>query len=303
MPDDISHFLFTNILMNPAYTGISESENFYMHASLDFPMANFYPWYHPRDYVTSDDYSFSKKKQNAIGIYFSESKDGSSQIITPGISYAHCFNLPFNNSSTFCHKLRLGISVDYTEFKNTLNNLTEGDEIDPRYGFIYYTSEVKPKDSIIVKFLTANIGLWYDNPYGYFGFAIRNFAHSNYDTLRISKIPMEFNLSIGGRIFINKHFALHPTFNASMISGYKGEFNSYNPALLAAYNEKYFLGVSYNDMNKITVQEGAMIWKFLLNVNCGYLVKNDLNYFGYPSVIGGSIRMILNNNQKKLQNE
>ena len=180
MPDDISHFLFTNIQMNPAYTGISESENFYMHASIDFPMANFYPWYHPQQYVASDDYSFFKKKQNAIGIYFSESKVGSAQTITPGICYAHCFNLPFNNSSTFYHKLRLGISVEYTQFKNDILSCIYGDMISPRYGFVFNTMDepipVKPE----LKFFTANIGAWYYNPYGYFGFALRNFAQSNY---------------------------------------------------------------------------------------------------------------------------
>jgi hypothetical protein len=111
---------------------------------------------------------------------------------------------------------------------------------------------------------------------------------------------MEFNVSAGGRIFIDKHFVLHPSFNANLVKGFKGKQNSYNPALLAAYNEKYFLGISYKDMNKLSVHAGAMIWKILCNAECGYTLNNDISYTGNPVYIGGSIRLILKGHKNRI---
>jgi type IX secretion system PorP/SprF family membrane protein len=298
MSVDISHFLFNNIIMNPAYTGISESENLLLHASIDKPMASFSPLYHLQEYLITNDYSFFKKKSNAIGIYCMQSAAGATQSFMPGISYAHCFNLPFSRSGPFYHKLRVGVSVSYSQYEIDYSKLSWSDQIDPRYGFVYYTAETMPSNTTH-HYFSADAGIWYYNYLAYFGFAVKNLNQPDVGSFAVSKVPMEYNLSAGGRIFINKHFALHPSFIANLISGYKVGFNSYNPALLAAYNEKYFLGLSYNDMNKISVQAGAMLWKILVNFECAYATSSYMTYYGNPTYIGGNIRMLLNKHKIK----
>ena len=106
------------------------------------------------------------------------------------------------------------------------------------------------------------------------------------------KAQMEYVISCGGNIKLDKYFTLHPSIFMNIINEYKGNFNSYEPAILCTFKGNYLFGISYKDLNKITIHAGAMLFKRLtISAACGFSTNSDFNEFGEPAYIGGNIKI------------
>jgi type IX secretion system PorP/SprF family membrane protein len=283
-----NHFLFNNIVLNPAYTGIFNGQNIIVRTEFSTPMVQTSDLYRPQQYMAAYDASLGEVGSNAIGFYFSDAKSGAFSNTVFGASYAHNFDL-FPKSS-FYNNINVGISFSYNLVNLDYTNLTWGDQIDPAYGFIYNTNESKPS-SLSNSYTDCILGFWYTNPFFYLGTSARSLTHPNAGVLNSYNLPILFDVACGGNIFHHENFSLSPSINAKIIQGYKGKLNSYNPALLFTYRHKYIAGLSYRDLNKLTINAGyVFLDRFKLSASCGFFTNSDLYKFGSLGFIGAEIR-------------
>ncbi|OQA02167.1 MAG: hypothetical protein BWY70_00098 [Bacteroidetes bacterium ADurb.Bin408] len=292
---DRSHSLFNNIVTNPAYAGILGGHNILLNAEIDNSFFTFKNMYTPQQYNLAYDVVFGKKKNCAVGALFSYTTGGIIQKTFGEIIYAQNINLTKN--LRFYHKLRLGVSVSLNRAITNWHLTSFGDQIDPKYGFVWNTAE-SPYDSIRC-YINFNWGMWYHNPVFYLGFTIKNLTEPDFSFYGTSKIPREFIVSTGGSIKIDDNFSLHPAFNMSIVKGFGRKLSTYSPSIMGSYKNNYFLGLSYKDLNKITVHAGGVALKSIfLSVAYGIFTHTDLMGFGYPAYIGGDIRISINNKPK-----
>jgi type IX secretion system PorP/SprF family membrane protein len=291
---DTTHFLFNNIISNPAYTGMFKGQNFMIRTEFACPMieTNLNT---PQQYIATYDASLGKKDKNAIGFYFSKDLSGAIENLLVGCSFD--FKLDLTPKSTFYNKLNIGLSVSYNQMSIDYKKLTWGDQIDPSLGFIYYTQE--PVPGIISKSYTDLIlGLWYSNPYFYFGASARNIISP--DSFKFVPLPLRVDIACGGYISLNKSLSLSPSVNAVIIKGFNGLLNSYDPALMFTYRHKYIAGFSYKDLNKITFNAGYVLFDRLrISAACGFFTNSDLYQFGTLGFVGGEIRYNIKNGKNE----
>ena len=285
-------FSFTNnILTNPALTGFSKGITLQLKSDFDNPLFIQNGLYNPQQYYALTDIAFGKKKNNAVGLYFIEAKFGTFETKSYGFSFARNFDLHFSKSTSFYHKLRIGISFDNNIVNLNYNKTTWGDQINPRYGFLYATQEKILNSSS--NYSSLNLSGWYNNPILYFGLTSKNIIIEDKTALLSNlKAQMEYVISCGGNIKLDKYFTLHPSIFMNIINEYKGNFNSYEPAILCTFKGNYLFGISYKDLNKITIHAGAMLFKRLtISAACGFSTNSDFNEFGEPAYIGGNIKI------------
>jgi hypothetical protein len=105
---------------------------------------------------------------------------------------------------------------------------------------------------------------------------------------------LEINISSGGKIIVNKNFSIHPSFNLVIVPGFEGKLSICSPAIIGSFKNNYFLGLSYKDLNKITIHAGAVAFKNItLSAACGISTNTDIAVFGNPAYIGGDLRINL----------
>ncbi|MFH0865712.1 MAG: type IX secretion system membrane protein PorP/SprF [Bacteroidota bacterium] len=285
---DFSYSFFSNFKSNPALTGIQGGQTLSNEAGINNPLRAFGNFYHPQFYSFLFDAAFGKKRNFATGIFVNEAKGGAIENPSAGLAVSKTFNLSGSNS--FYHKLIVGASIEYNIVHLSYDTLTFGDMINPLYGFIYYTQETKPS-SLNRQFVNFSAGLWYHNPVFYLGLSARNLNQPNVSQFALSVIPMELYFSSGGKLKLSKQFSLHPSFNVTVIKGYKGKLNSYSPAVICSYRQKYNLGLSYMDLNKIGIHAGFVLVKHLtLLATCAFSTNADLYQFGTLSYLGGKMQ-------------
>jgi type IX secretion system PorP/SprF family membrane protein len=283
-----NHFLFNNIVLNPAYTGIFNGQNIIVRTEFSTPMVQTSDLYRPQQYMAAYDASLGEVGSNAIGFYFSDTKSGAFSNTVFGASYAHNFDL-FPKSS-FYNNINVGLSFSYNSVSIDLSHLSWGSQIDPTYGFIYSLPDGYPQN-ISKSYTDCILGFWYTNPYFYLGASARSLTHPDAGVLNSYNLPMMFDVACGGNIFHHHNFSLSPSINAKIIQGYKGRLNSYNPALLFTYRHKYIAGLSYKDLNKLTINAGyVFLDRFKLSASCGFFTNSDLYKFGSLGFIGAEIR-------------
>jgi type IX secretion system PorP/SprF family membrane protein len=286
---DFSHSFFNSSTLNPAYTGISGVQNFILEAGIDKPLKTDDMLYCAQFYSIMFDLSIGRKRNFAIGINLDETKGGAFVNNSLGFSVSKNINIYENKATSGFHRLRIGITAEYRQFAFDVNRMTYGDMIDPRYGFIYYTMETKPSE-LSKGTVNFSTGIWYHNPYFYFGLSTLNVTQPNNAFFTVSKIPMEINVSSGGNVILSNDLSLHPSINSTIIKGYNGKFNSYSPAIMCSYLQKYDAGLSYMDLNKIGIHAGCVLAKHLtLLASCAFSTNTDLYQFGTLGYLGGKI--------------
>jgi len=290
--EDRAPSFFNNIISNPAYTGIFGGHNILVNAGIDKPFFTFRNLYHSQYYNAAYDVAFGKKRNNAIGVYYSDMKGGILSSKTIGVNYARSFNL--TQDKKFYQKLRVGVSIGEKWIVSDWNRVSFGDMIDPAYGFMWNTSEMRSEP--LRKDINFELGAWYQNPVFYFGIGTKNLTEPDEANYGVSLIPRELNVSTGGKIKICNNFAIHPSLCLSYISRFKGKLSSLSPSITGSFKNNYFLGLSYKDLNKITAHAGVIAFNCVsLSVAYGISKNTDLEGFGYPAYIGGDLRINIKN--------
>ena len=78
-----------------------------------------------------------------VGLMVMNDKAGEGTIATTNISGVYAYQLNLNRKVS----MRFGLQGTYVQKSLDWDKLTFGDMIDPRYGFVYETQEVRPNES------------------------------------------------------------------------------------------------------------------------------------------------------------
>ncbi|OQA01983.1 MAG: hypothetical protein BWY70_00173 [Bacteroidetes bacterium ADurb.Bin408] len=249
-----AHALFNDNMANPAYTGIFNGHHVHILGAVNNPFYNYGNFLLPYNAGATYDFTFGKKINQSLGMFYKRYQEGVQRGYRVGLSYAHMFNIHI--TKTFYHKIRAGAALSYHKEHFDRKLLTFGDMIDPKYGFVWNTMEFSGlwhRRDTLSTLVGLNTGFWYHNPYGYLGMAA-GYAGS-YDTTlqKIYTLPGFLNFAAGGHVYLNDIYTLHPALNIEWGMGEMKTLSSWSPSLTFSRNDKLYLGLQYRDMNVLTV--------------------------------------------------
>jgi type IX secretion system PorP/SprF family membrane protein len=170
-----------------------------------------------------------------IGLLFNSDRAGEGTLTTNTISGIYSYRLQVNRKFS----IKAGLQATYFQKSIDWSKLTFGDQIDPRYGFIYNTGEPQPKDLTKgAPDFSAGILGYGESVYG--GVAVHHLTEPNEGFNSVSKLPMEINVHLGGIIDLEHHRRRRkiddPTLSPNIIYMKQQDFNELNYGL---YLNKY----------------------------------------------------------------
>ncbi|MBI2967958.1 MAG: type IX secretion system membrane protein PorP/SprF [Bacteroidetes bacterium] len=219
-------------------------------------------------------------------VYYGGSDFGITRCLNPGILFEHSTG-DFLTSTTLKlvnsfdiiskpnHILSLGFGTGYLYQSVDWNNLTTGDMIDKRYGFIYDTKETKGIDSRGAIDFTA--GLWYTGNNFYGGLSAFHLTQPYYSfiTSTVYRMPRIYFLSCGYAIKLKENIKLIPSFIIE-----KSLRTYFSPALLTTIADRFFAGISLKYLSMVSVEAGMLVFKNLrLYLTCGVPVDPWIRYY------------------------
>ena len=155
-----------------------------------------------RTYVTTavsyDQYV--DKIGGGLGVMFvnDRSGDGNLQVNTASLIYAYHLEV----SRKF--RINAGFEATYRRMDLNWDNLTFGDMIDPKYGFIYSTQENIANNPSYKQFPDFSTGLVGYTEDFYFGFAAHHLTQPNQGFISESSLPTKVTAHFGGNFPINR---------------------------------------------------------------------------------------------------
>ena len=192
------------------------------------------------------------------------------------------------------HILRPGFSVGYMSKKLNWEDLTFGDMIDPRYGFVYDTQETQVNDTRGV--LDFDMGVEYLFRGYYLEAAIRHATQppQGFVNTGDANLPMEVVIHSGYRLRTGNKLHISPY----LISRKSIFYTVFTPGVLGEIGEKALLGFSYDNLNTITLNTGYHIqYRLRVLVSAGFSTDEilaDLSPVGYWK---GAITYFFNHNK------
>lgn len=190
-----SQYYANPLYLNPAFAGTSICPRIIMNYRNQWPAI-------PGTYVTYSA-SYDQHVENlsgGVGLMFNTDKAGEGTLTTNMISGIYSYRLQVNRNFS----IKAGFQATYFQKSIDWEKLTFGDQIDPRYGFIYYTQETKPGDLTkgTADFSAGLLG-YGENIYG--GLAVHHLTQPNEGFFSVSKLPMRITAHLGGVIDLEKH--------------------------------------------------------------------------------------------------
>lgn len=233
-----TQFYANPLYLNPALTGVEKCPRVVMNYRNQWPGLN----QGNGNFVT---YSASYDQNvdglsGGLGLLLMQDREGANGVFkTTRATLMYSYNLNVNRKLS----LRIGLSAAYFQKSIDWSQLTFGDMIDERYGFVYNTGETEPKQS--VQNVDFGAGFLAYTKYFYGGFAVDHLTEPQEDFLLADEtvLPRKFTGHLGFVIPINKRhpedgaispnimyqsqgkaFSLTPTANQLFIGlyGYKG---------------------------------------------------------------------------------
>lgn len=144
-----------------------------------------------------------------LGLLVLNDKAGEGTIATTNISGMYAYQLNVNRKFS----MRFGLQGTYVQKKLDWDKLTFGDMIDPRYGFVYQTQEVRPKESRSFVDFSGGVLAYTSTVYG--GLAVHHLTEPDeaFIVKGSSKLPMKFTAHVGALLPIGES------------AGYRGRMN------------------------------------------------------------------------------
>lgn len=133
-----------------------------------------------------------------MGIRFFRDEAGQSTITSHNVTLMYSYQLKVSRKVT----MRFGAEVGMMQRALDTRQLTFGDMIDDRYGFVYATQEVFDNDEKIMFDMNAGAICYTDMFYG--GVAFHHITQPNEGFLGNSKLPFKFTAHFGAMIPIGK---------------------------------------------------------------------------------------------------
>jgi type IX secretion system PorP/SprF family membrane protein len=135
-----------------------------------------------------------------LGLIFTSDKAGEGTLTTNMVSGIYSYRLQVSRKFS----IKAGFQASYFQKSIDWEKLTFGDQIDPRYGFVYYTQETKPGELTkgTADFSAGLLG-YGESVYG--GIAVHHLTQPNEGFFSVSKLPMRITAHMGAIIDLEKH--------------------------------------------------------------------------------------------------
>jgi len=252
IPGRIENNILLNFWQNPALTGYEERFNLqggYGMRWLGLPGLNENG--SPQNWFGAFDVAMGKSRNSSVGIAYNHKRtiyDRRTEIL-----FAYSYTIRIRK----INQLRVSLSTSVISKRIDWSQLTFGDMIDPRAGFIYNTNSVFGRNSRM--FPDFSGGLWFARKHLYAGFSVLHLTQPDEGTLGVSKLPMQFYYNAGYHIRITPEIYLTPSFIIQSKLLYKTTLSTYSPALSLAYKNRYLLLLNYRNLNTLMIYGGLQI--------------------------------------------
>jgi len=188
---EFTQFYANPLYLNPAFAGSARCPRLALNYRNQWPSLQ-------GTFVT---YSASYDQQvdalsGGLGLLAMSDKAGEGTITTNNISAIYAYQLTVNREFS----IRFGVQGTYIQKNIDWSKLTFGDQIDPRYGFIYNTNEIQPNTNKGFVDLSAGV-LAYSN-FVYGGVAVNHLTEPNeaFFANSTSNLPMKITGHVGAII-------------------------------------------------------------------------------------------------------
>lgn len=205
-----------NALDNPAYTGLHGGHGLRFNYVFGFdPNGNSnFTGFKPFHVLSFGyDVSFKKRKRNALGFYYHS---------TPTEQYNQCYDA----GMTYTHRIRLGsqafiglgLGFYYHQFLVDFSKLTYGDQIDPKFGYVFESTEQRfgPGRS----FIRTDAGLLLGVKDFLAGASFLNFNRARNGFISMSKLRLHVQSFATYNIKLTHKWVLSPTIRLQVIEDY-----------------------------------------------------------------------------------
>jgi type IX secretion system PorP/SprF family membrane protein len=225
-----SQYYANPVYLNPAFAGTSVCPRIIMNYRNQWPSIT-------GTYVTYSA-SYDQHVENlsgGIGLMFVSDKAGEGTLNTNMISGVYSYRLQVSRFFS----IKAAFQASYFQKSIDWEKLTFGDQIDPRYGFIYYTKETKPSELTkgTADFSAGILG-YGESFFG--GVAVHHLTEPNEGFFSVSKLPMKITAHMGGVIDLEHHRRRRkiedPTLSPNILFMTQGDFKEMNYGL---YFNKY----------------------------------------------------------------
>ena len=207
-----SQYFANPLYLNPAFAGTAICPRVNLNYRNQWPGIG-------QSYVTyTANYdTYVDKIGGGLGLFVMNDRAGAGDLTTSQVSGIYSYRIPISKSFS----MNAGIEASFRQLSLDWNQLTFGDMIDPRYGFIYPTQEdiINYSSSKgYVDFSTGFIGYGKTKKMNYyFGFAAHHITRPDQGFISDdSYLPTKITLNIGSVISVNQ-FGVYRT-NSSMRS-------------------------------------------------------------------------------------
>ncbi|MBL7924293.1 MAG: type IX secretion system membrane protein PorP/SprF [Bacteroidia bacterium] len=138
-----------------------------------------------------------------IGLLFLNDKAGEGTISTTNISGMYAYQLNVNRKFS----MRFGLQATYVQKRLDFNKLTFGDMIDPRYGFVYATQELRPTESRNFMDFSTGVLAYTNTVYG--GIAVHHLTEPDeaFIVKGTSKLPRKYTAHFGAMLPIGDTYS------------------------------------------------------------------------------------------------
>lgn len=188
---EFTQFYASPLYLNPAFAGSARCPRVAVNYRNQWPALS-------KTYIT---YAASYDQHidalsGGLGLVIMNDKAGEGTVSTTNIGAIYSYQL--NLSRTF--SIKAGLQATYVQKKVDWDKLTFGDMIDPRYGFVYQTQEVRPNETKSFADFAAGILLFSSKIYG--GVAVHHLTQPDeaFIVQGGSQLPMKITGHVGAML-------------------------------------------------------------------------------------------------------
>ena len=182
-----------------------------------------------RTYVT---YSVSYDQHinsigGGLGVIVAQDRSGAGNLNTSHASLLYSYHLEVNKKFS----IKAGFEASYRMISLDWSDLTFGDMIDPKYGFIYPTNEDIANNATSVNFPDFSAGFIGYSENIFFGFAAHHLTQPNQGFISESQLPTKLTAHIGGNIPLSRYSRNTTIISPNFLYQKQQDFQQYNYGL------------------------------------------------------------------------
>ena len=266
IPGRIENNIHFNFWQNPALTGYEERFN--VQGGYGMRWLGLYGYNNsssPQNWFTAVDVAMGKSKNNSIGFVYNHNRNAFEKRTEFMFSYSATFRIRKVN------QIRIGLSTSYNLKFADWKQMTFGDQIDPRAGFIFGTNQTLGSNRR--GFPDFSAGLWFSRKHLFLGFSAQHLTQPDEGWFGVSKLPMLLNYNAGYHIRITPYVYLTP----SLIVMNRRNIYYFQPSLSLSYKNRYLVLLNYRNLNTLMIYGGIQLKENLrLTFGWGFPTEKEL---------------------------